>query len=197
MNPRNCSPCVFRARSWALRNPCIHLSGSLFPSLPACLGAFASLWTVNSNNLWLHEAEVCLTVLLVWQTCEKTAVVSFLHVSPKLQLSCSRSTLPGRAPTALGHGSPHSGLGTGWPGGLPSPSPSGGGAPSRTGEPYLNDLGWYGFLSVLRSVPLLGAIRLSFKRFGNYRHPRNRWKKNPINSCCIQKFIESDSWKYE
>ena len=86
MNPRNCSPRVFRARSWALRYPRICLSGSLFPSLPACLGACASLWTLNSNDLWLRKAEVCPAGLTDMWEDDYSVISSCKSYAPALYL---------------------------------------------------------------------------------------------------------------
>lgn len=41
---------------------------------------------------------------------------------------------------------------------------------------YLNDVLWDSFLLILCSIPLLCAVSFPFKWFGNYCHPRDRWK---------------------
>lgn len=48
---------------------------------------------------------------------------------------------------------------------------------SQMSYPYLNDFIWYSFLFVVGSIPFFCAIGFSFKRFGNYCNPRDRWKK--------------------
>lgn len=195
---------MFPPRLWALCNPCICFSCSLLPSLPACLHTFVSLCTLDFMSFDCMRLGVCLTALMIWvlsvlsQTGEG-GHSTISYTKPKFLLSSSLFTFPRTVYTALSHHSPLPVLWVGDLGSACSCVSLTHQAYSQMSKPYLNDFIGYSFLFVVGSIPLFCAISFAFKRFGNYCNPRDRWKKQtekkPINSCCIYKFIDPDSWK--
>lgn len=185
MNPRNCSPRVFRARSWALRNPCpvLQFPASISCCLSWCLCLpvdFELQWSLTARGWGLSDSPAGLTDM--WGDGYSVIPSRWKSYAPAPYLPVYSSW--------EGTDSAGPRLSTLWAGNwliqaahvLVCPSHMGlftdGLTPTlMTSSGIASCLYWVPHHSV-RSV-------FSFKRFGNYCNPRKRWKKKSINSCCI------------